>query len=392
MRELAILLTLFLLVAPVLAEGAEVNVHKGKAGVYARLGLNVQKDPGARKVMLANPNFDCAMVAAQWGGIEPQEGKFDFSQLKQDVADWSANGKHVVIHVQLYGQALDDRLTPAWLWSKKDVRTISFSGGGMARGETVKIPAVWDDEFEKYVKPLVTKLASQFDGDPRVWYIQPGFGHLGNLPAQPSRFGGPALKSAGWTDQKWQAYCLRTAAFYRSCFKKTPLFVASPPLFIHDRQNNDYSRSALSLCKQLAVQGIALQLYGLHQDKAKMKDLYDSTIPLMAPALNGQTRFGFGDDWPIWVPESRRTVAPTIGFDDNFFKACLANCFSTADGIQLPTTMVYLNPPEIFATSPLSPQGLRRKDAQCYYRKNLAAMLEATRQQLLKNDAECFGK
>ncbi|MBX9686589.1 MAG: hypothetical protein K2X27_07795, partial [Candidatus Obscuribacterales bacterium] len=215
-----LLLLIFLFAQSASLAAGPLQSHRGKAGVYLRIAEKEENDPELRRIILSNPLIDCIVLGANWGEIEREEGHFDFSKIKKLVADWSASGKHVLIKVVCYGQMEDDRFTPSWIYKKKDIRKISFSGGGAAMGASVQIPLVWDKSFNKYLSPFLREFAKTFDGDPRVWYIHPAFGHIGHLTAQPSKGGAAPLLAAGWTVRRWQEYCLSTSALYRSLFKK----------------------------------------------------------------------------------------------------------------------------------------------------------------------------
>src|SRR5262249_2617495 len=138
------------------------------------------------------------------------------------------------------------------------VRAIVFEGRGASTGGRVRTPAVWDEGFvEAYMEPLIRVLAKTFDGNPRVWYIKPGFGHIGNMAAQPSKDGGRAYLQAGFTPEKWCAYCRRAMVVYRNYFTKTPLLNVSTSKLLRDRKQQNYQEDVAALLQEFGNQGAA---------------------------------------------------------------------------------------------------------------------------------------
>lgn len=356
------------------------------AGIGIRMTVKEQSDSEFRKLILANELIDCVYLGVCWASVEPEEGKFDFSQLRREVTDWTSTGKHVVIQMTLYGQAVDDSITPAWIYEKKNVRAVHFSGGGVARGREVRVPAVWQKGFaSEYVLPLVRAMAKEFDGDKRISYVHPGFGHLGHVTAQPSKFGGPAFVSAGWTPKKWTEYCRETSDLYRSSFKKTPLMFSSSPKLITDKAHAGYSKDALRICTDLAQPGDSVLFLGVHADPEVMFDVGETASEYSSQVAGKNIPIGMGDDWPLWVPESRRGDGPTRGEDEKFLSRALGNCFQFQKK-SIQTSFLYLNPPEALASLQIDPDKLPNKYKIYGFDKGVRTIIEEARKQLLEND------
>lgn len=380
--ELAVLTFLFLRSCgePVAAESAS------KAGIGIRMTMKEQADAEFRKLILSNDLIDCVYLGVYWAAVEAKEGEFDFSELRRQIGEWSSTGKHVVIQVVLYGQAVDNSITPAWVFQKSDVKTIRFSGGGVAKGREVRVPAVWQGNFaEHYISPLVSALAREFDGDNRIWYVHPGFGHLGHLTAQPSRDGGPAFLAASWTPESWSNYCKKTTELYRKNFKKSALMFSSSPKLITDKKHQGYAKEALQLCTQLAQANDAVLFLGVNADASLMSDLGQAASEFAPLALEKNLRLGMGDDWPLWVPESRRGRGPTYGEDAAFLEKALSNCFEFQNKT-IPTTFLYLNPPEALASLESADIKLPQRYSIYSYDEKLHAILKKVRDRLFLND------
>jgi hypothetical protein len=388
------------------------DLHRGKAGVYVRLSTpqwltasaaapgagapaakprrranarptKKQADKGQISLLLGHPLLDAVMLHTHWRMVEPQHGSFSFDHVLNEVNRWGQAGKGVVMGIELYGQKPDAGPTPAWLYQQPGVRGIPFHGGGEAKGQMIRIPAVWDPGFlEKYVEPLVREFARAVDGNPHVWYIQPGFGHIGNMTANPSKEGGPALLQAGFTGPRWADYCRRTMSLYRKYFKKTPLLMVATAMVIRDKHHDNYQGVIRELLAEFGQQGTTVIHYDIEGERERVAGAMRDVAPVIPAARAGKTRLGLGDDWPLWVPESRRDQGPTLHHDDNYFRKVLDYAFGGVEGLPpVPTTILACQLPELEASNP------RGAD----YRPAVGQLLQRARDRLKKNDEEIFG-
>jgi hypothetical protein len=90
-----------------------------------------------------------------------------------------------------------------------------------------------------------------------------------------------------------------------------------------------------------------------------------------------------GDDWPMWVPESRRDKSPTVGEDEKYYASTLNNILNWSGGKLV--TLLYTNPTEAIASCRLSTGRERIRYHDCYYRPEVESLLENARQRLLNN-------
>jgi len=357
--------------------GADLRArHCGKAGLYLRPSTGARTTQ--RELYLRHPLLDAVVLSTFWREVEPQRGQYSFEQLREEVAAWGKAGKGVVICLGLYGQAVDDQLTPPWIYEQPGVRELSFKGGGVARGRQIRIPAVWDQGFfDRYVEPMVRRFAEEFDGHPYVWYVMPGFGHIGNVTCQPSAGGSAACLEAGWTPREWSDYCRRVMQVYGEHFRQTPVFLKAAGMYIRDRQRDHYREECGQLLLEFARQGACVVHFGLEGDRSEMQDVYRHLAMLLPEARQGISRIGLGDDWPLWVPEDRRDQGPTRDHDEANLGRTLENAFGGADGVpEIPTTVLFCQQPEILASHP---------DAEGY-RPAVADALERARRRLKTND------
>lgn len=329
---------------------------------------------------LDHPLLDAVVITVKWSQVEPEPGQFDFTALKEQVGEWGKAGKGVVINLMLYGQEVDDQITPSWVY-QQGVESIWFSGGGQAKGRKVRIPKVWDEYFFKNcLEPLIAEFARNFNGHPDIWYINLSFGHIGNMVTQPSKGGALAVEEAGWTPEKWKNYCLSSVELYQKYFDRTPLMVKSAPLLLRNRKTKYYLNDANEIIGLLGERGVTVVSLGANADPGQMKNIRNRLSPLADSAQAGKIRLGMGDDWPLWVPQDRRDQAPTQGYDDKNLKQILKLIFGGRQ--KLPITILYLQEPEISASNP------NHRD----YQKKVYQIIKKARKKLKKIDRKIYGK
>jgi hypothetical protein len=273
--------------------------------------------------------------------------------------------------------------TPGWLYREPGCPVITFTGGGGAQGAKIALPMVWKEGFaETYVEPMVAALAQAFDGDPRIWYVKVSFGHIGHLTAQPSPDGRRAFLEAGWTPEKWGAYCRKVLAIYQKHFRKTPLLLTAEKLLIREQGPNTYREAEVKLLEEFAQQGVTIIHVGI-EDPAATDRIYAQIAGAIPLARKGTIRLGMGDDWPLWIPPSRRRQSITKGHDEEYLRSRLRYAFGGLDGHpELPTTILYLQPPEVLVADPSN-----KRKGELGYHAEIQQILKNARARLLENDA-----
>ena len=364
--------------------GRPQRADRTRPGRPERAGrTRAPRHAGAERVDLkplyqSHPLVDAVMLRATWQEVQPTPGSMSFVGLRREVDDWGKAGKGVIISVGLYGQAPNDRLTPSWIYQQPKVRQVTFAGGGVARGDQVRVPAVWDKGFvERFIEPLVIEMARAFDGHTHLWYVMPGFGHIGNMTCQPSAGGSAACLQAGWTPERWMAYCRRVMVVYRKHFKKTPVFILSAGMFLRHRVRDNFKPECSRLLQEFGAQGACVVHFGLEGDRRAMNEVYGNLDKLLPATHRGISRIGLGDDWPLWVPEDRREHGPTRDHGEDNLVRTLENAFGGQAGVpKIPTTILFCHEPEIVASHPNTPD----------YRGEVHAALSAARKRLKEND------
>jgi hypothetical protein len=370
--------------------------HRG-AGIFLR--VEIGGNAGEKQLLLRNSLLDAVVLTTRWRNLEPEKGQFNLEPLKTEAADWARAGKGVVLCVLPYGQTPDKAQelaggahpvseTPSWLYREPNCSVISFTGGGGAQGTRVALPAVWKDGFaETYLEPQVAVLGRAFDGDPRIWYVKVSFGHIGHLTAQPSPDGSRAFLEAGWTPENWGDYCRRVVAIYQKHFRKTPLLLTAEKLLIRERGPNTYRETEVKLLEEFAQQGVTIIHVGI-EDPAATERIYAQISGAIPLAKKGTIRLGMGDDWPLWVPPSRRRQPITRGHDEEYLRNRLRYAFGGLDGYpELPTTILYLQPPEVLVADPHN-----KRKGELGHQPEIQRILAGAREHLQQNDRAMYSR
>ena len=356
---------------------AFIERQRDKAGLYLRLS-----EPKRKKnpdYFFRHPLVDAVIATFKWSEIEPKPGQYDFSEMDKMLALAKKYRKGIIFAIATYGQDPKASPTPAWLYDK-GVKRISFHGGGVSKGELVSVPKAWDDAYFREYEKLVRKVGERYANESSIWYIEPGFGHIGTTVAQPSKEGGPAFLKEGWTPVIWKDFCLRVVELYQKTFPKIPLLVKSSPALIKDRRHKNYSREADEILIQLAQHKVSVITLGLDPDiKALMRqNVLGRLVQLSSYALNGQMRVGIGDDWPLWVPKERRGKKFLSLRDESGLGQELRYAFGGVEGLPRSNiSILYVLEPEIEASHP---------DRGNKQNKEVYKLLETARKRLKEED------
>jgi hypothetical protein len=353
------------------------QLQANRAGIYYRLS---ERDDGQNST---HPLVDAVVMGVRWRDVEPAPGKFDFRRVQTAVDTWKRARKGVVLNLILYGQGVDDLQTPPWVY-QAGTEAISFPGGGRAKGQSIRIPKVWDPSFlRERLDPLVAAFARQFNGQSGVWYAMVGLGHNGNLVAQPAKTALNVLEREGWTPEVWRGYCQDATEVYRKHFTRTPLIVKANHMLVRSRREDHFSGAADQILEDLGRSDVSIIALGLSANLDEVRALHARIAPLADLAAAGRLRLGVGDDWPLWVPEKRQGKAPTRGRDDAGFAQILERAFGGTDGLpEVPITILFVQEPEVSASRPRGPA----------FRPAVHDTLQRARDRLLQHDRRIFGR
>lgn len=170
--------------------GPVVNPHKGYVmNVYSPrlfesgnpLGIGGSKDNHAWDVISV-----CSGVLF-WKDLNPEEGKYDWSQIDEMLEACEKRGMTYGIRVLPYstGSGSDDNygaehsFVPQWVYDKgarQDIATYKYDKPDVQ----IKIPHWSDEIYIKAYKDFISAMAERYDGDPRVEYVElRAFGNFG---------------------------------------------------------------------------------------------------------------------------------------------------------------------------------------------------------------------
>ena len=351
--------------APKAAGAERLPPHAGKAGLYLRLPQGQRER--SPEFYLSHPLVDAVITTFKWSELETSPGTFDFSSIDKILALCKKHQKGLVLAFSTYGQFadLEKQPTPEWLY-EKGVEKLVFKGGGVAKGDEITVPKVWAGPYLEWYGKLVKALGEKYKEEKSIWYVMPGFGHTGNINAQPSKGGGPAFLQAGWKPALWQEFCLKVTALFQEAFPSTPLIAKSANQLLKDHDEKDredrrYRIELREILKKLAEHGVSMVCFGLEadQDKLKKTGALQALEPLGPLAMSGAIRLGIGDDWPLWMPPERRGKQKALANrDEEGLKRILDYAFGGQAGLpKSNVSLIYVLHPEIDASHPKTPDG-----------------------------------
>lgn len=112
--------------------------------------------------LLALPHFRGVQKNYNWRTLEPQEGHFDFSTLRTDLALAKKHGRQLVVQLTYKSFARGVRNVPDYLEGAK------FGGGVYATIMGSYNPVLWDDAVRARFKALIAALGREFDAHPNL--------------------------------------------------------------------------------------------------------------------------------------------------------------------------------------------------------------------------------
>ena len=97
-----------------------------------------------------------------WPALEPEEGRYDFSVIKKDLALLKKHGKQLVLQVQYKAFGKGQRLVPAYIQGPQ-------YGGGVYRASSGSFdPVQWNKKVGERMDAFFAALGREFDADPNV--------------------------------------------------------------------------------------------------------------------------------------------------------------------------------------------------------------------------------
>lgn len=200
--RLTVAITLLTATLPVLAKMPENFVYTSSGDLEAASTIMARSDIGG------------AQIVYNWRSLEPEKGKYNFSQIEQDLTRLNANKKKLFIQIQDRFFEQNARYVPDYLMN--DARY----GGGISpqfdnpgEGKPVGsgwVAQQWDPAVRQRYQALLAALAERFDG--RVYGV--------NLPETAIDLDEKKLPK-GFTCDNYFAGEMENLTFARKVFTKS---------------------------------------------------------------------------------------------------------------------------------------------------------------------------
>lgn len=155
------------------------NLHT----VTPALSNGVLINPGQGWVLYGNPQTQTASTLAyasvgymryNWSDIEPEEGKYNWPLIDNDLNAWAALGKKFAFGVMNANSSTPTNpyVTPKWVFQDGAVAVKSWTYDNILGRNGVQYIPVWDNAiFLHKVRDFVAALAQRYDGNPNIAYI-----------------------------------------------------------------------------------------------------------------------------------------------------------------------------------------------------------------------------
>ncbi len=189
--------------------GQTINVFK-PSGCFSSSGGN-QMD------VINHPECRGALVVTHWKSIEPSQGKFDFTIIKNAVKVIKTYGKKWSLAVASGGTG-----SPTWLFDSLHVPYVNYSFRGVAG---YKLPLFWDSTVQHRLTILAEALGKEFADETSLALVyvtqitaNGNEGHLNGINMD-------SMRLAGFTSEKWIASVKYIAKAYANAFPNKALAV-----------------------------------------------------------------------------------------------------------------------------------------------------------------------
>jgi len=178
-----------------------------------------------QEAVISHPECRGALVATLWKSIEPSQGKFDFTIIKNAVKVIKTYGKKWSLAVASGGTG-----SPTWLFDSLHVPYVNYSFRGVSG---YKLPLFWDSTVQHRLTILAEALGKEFANDTSLALVyvtqmtaNGNEGHLNGINMD-------SMRLAGFTPEKWIASVEYIAKAYASAFPDKALAVE-----VHDIDNS----------------------------------------------------------------------------------------------------------------------------------------------------------
>ena len=129
-------------------------------GVKWHPGHYMMVKTAATQKEYVHPSFLGIQKFYYWKNLEPAQGRYDFSEIKSDLAFLGKHGKRLVIQIQTKAFGEGANVAPACLKNPE-------FGGGLYKTTTGSYnPVIWNDKVNARLLALYRALGKEFNSDP----------------------------------------------------------------------------------------------------------------------------------------------------------------------------------------------------------------------------------
>lgn len=185
-------------------------------GLYQFLGNSHPEDA-------ANPSIDGGLMLFTWSQVEPQRGVFNWGAIDGPMASWSRAGKKVGLRVYTasmikynssWNNSTAGSATPDWVYADGARKVVETDGS--------VLPVYWDAAYQRDLAGMVQALASRYNGNPTVAFIQAPSGFDGESFVDGTANSNKLAlwQSVGYSDTLWENTVFWTWRLYQAYVTK----------------------------------------------------------------------------------------------------------------------------------------------------------------------------
>lgn len=191
-------------------------------------------------------------AAIPWSYLQYDDTDFNWWWLENWLTVDAAKGKRVAVGVSAYdGACCGGMRVPDYVFQRYPSAKIVCSDGEA-------IPKYWDAGYQQEYRDFVLAFGQQYDGDPRIAFIELGVGVFGETqPAYDQH--DQCLIDAGLTSEMWVQFVEWVVDVYREAFPTTPLTLMYVPRFLNWQERRTFTDYA-------AARGVGMENNGLKPD------------------------------------------------------------------------------------------------------------------------------
>ncbi len=188
----------------------------------------------------------------QWNYLQNEHDVFNWWWLENWLSMDAALGKRMAVGIATYnGACCGGMAVPDYVFELHPSARVVCPDGEA-------IPRYWDAGFQQEYRDFVQALGQQYDGDPRIAFVEIGVGLFGETQPAYDEYD-DCLVQAGLTSEMWTEFVEWAVDTYLEAFPTTPLTLMYAPRFLSWYERRDFTDYA-------AQRGVGMENCGLEPD------------------------------------------------------------------------------------------------------------------------------